>query len=139
MSSRSAKTVDKVVKNAHSDVAFLGEMDQSEQPLLAKVDFEAVETRTSTEVKFQLDTSADVTVISEKDCKNVERPKLCESTQTLFGASQTVLKPSGNFFGRLSRGDAMLEEESMSLGNQKRSLLGKRGCETIGLIRRSVL
>ena len=75
---RSARTVDTVVKNAQSDVAFLGEMDQGDQPWLTKVDLEAVETRTLTEVKFKLDTGADVTVISEEDYKNVGRPKLCE-------------------------------------------------------------
>ena len=99
---RSAKKVDTVVKNAHSDVAFLGKMDQGDQPWLVKVDLNALETRTLTEIKFKLDTGADVTVISEEDYKNIGRPKLCESTKTLMGANQTVLKPSGKFFGRLS-------------------------------------
>jgi len=49
---QSAKTVDTVVKNAHFGVAFLGEMDDGDQQWLAKVDLEAVETRTLTEVKF---------------------------------------------------------------------------------------
>ena len=80
---RSAETVDTVIKNAHSDVAFLGEMDQGDQPWLAKADLEAVETRTLAEIKFKLDTGAGVTVISEEDYKNVGRPKLCESTKTL--------------------------------------------------------
>ena len=133
---RSAKTVDTVVKNGHSDVAFIGEMAQSDQPWLAKVDLEAVETRTLTDIKFKLDTRADVTVISEEDYKTVGRPKLCESTTTLLGANQTVLKPSGKCCGRLSQGDAMLEEDIYLLGSQKRSLLGRRACETLGLIKR---
>jgi len=49
-----------VVKNAHSGVAFLGEMDQGEKPWLAKVDLEAVETRTLSEIKFKLETGADM-------------------------------------------------------------------------------
>ena len=114
---RSAQTVDTVIKNAHSDVAFLGEMDQGDHPWLAKVHLEAVETGTLTEIKFKLDTGTGVTVISEEDYKNVGRPKLCESTKTLLGANQTVLKPSGKCCGRLSRGDAMLEEDIYVLGS----------------------
>ena len=72
---RLAKTVDTFEENAHSDVAFLGEMDQGDQPWLAKVDFEAVETRTLTYVKFKLDT--DVPVISEEDYKK------CRKTETV--------------------------------------------------------
>ena len=49
----------------------LGEMDQGDQPWLAKVDLEAVETRILTEVKFKLDTGAEETVISEEDYKTV--------------------------------------------------------------------
>ena len=111
-------------------------LERGDQPWLAKVDLEAVETRTLTEIKFKLDTGADVIVISEEDYKNVGRPKLCESTKTLVGANQTVLTPSGKFCGRLSRGAAMLEEDIYVLGSQKRSLLGRRACETLGLIRR---
>ena len=54
-----------VVKNAHSDIAFLGEMDQGEKPWLAIVDLEAVDTRTLSEIKFKLVTGADMSVISE--------------------------------------------------------------------------
>ena len=64
-------------------------MDKGDHPWLAKVDLEAVETRTLTEIKFKLETGADVTVISEGDYKNVGRPKRCESTKTLLGANQT--------------------------------------------------
>ena len=74
---RSAKTVDTVEKNAHSGVAFLGEIDQGDQPWLAKVEFEAVETSTLTKVKFKLDTGADVTVTSEEDYKK------CRKTETV--------------------------------------------------------
>ena len=49
-------------------------MDQGDQPWLAKVELEAVEKRTLTEVKFKLDTER---VISEDDYKNVGRPKMC--------------------------------------------------------------
>ena len=49
----------------------LGEMDQGDQPWLAKVDLEAVETIILTEVKFKLDTGAEETVISEEDYKTV--------------------------------------------------------------------
>ena len=69
-------------------------------------------------------------VISEEDYTNAGRPILYESTKTLLGANQTVLKPSSKFCDRLSRGDAMLEEDIYVLGSQKRSLLGRRACET---------
>ena len=91
--------VDTVVKNAHSDVAFLGEMDQGDQPWLAKVDLETVKTRPLTVVKFKLYTGVDVTVISEADYKSAHRPKLCESTKTLLGANHIVLEPSGRHVG----------------------------------------
>ena len=41
----SANAVDTFIKNALYDVVFLGEIDQGDQPWLAKVDLEAVETR----------------------------------------------------------------------------------------------
>ena len=86
-------------QHAHSDVAFLGEMDQGEKPWLAKIDLEAVETRTLTEIKFKLETGADMTVISREN-NNVGRPKLWESRKTLLGTNQRVSKTSGNFCGR---------------------------------------
>jgi len=58
-----------------------------------------------------------VTVISEEDYKNVGKQKLCESTKTLLGANQTVLKPSVKFGGRLLPGDAMLEEDIYNNNN----------------------
>ena len=77
-------------------------MHQDDQSGLAKVDLELVETRTLMGFKSKFDTCAVVTVISEEDYNNVVKPELCESTKTLLGANQTVLKPSVKFCGRLS-------------------------------------
>ena len=85
---RSVKTVETVVTHTHSDVAFLGDMDQGDQPWLAKVDLQAIEIRTLTGIKFKLDTETDKTVISEENYKNVGKPKLCEPTKHYWGQTR---------------------------------------------------
>ena len=103
---QSAKTVDAVVNNAHSYVAFLGEMDHDGQPWLAKVDLEAVETRTLTEIKFKLYRGAVVTVISEEDCTSGGKLKLCD-LKTIVRGKPNSFDPHSQICGRLLRGDAM--------------------------------
>ena len=55
---------------------------------------------------------------------------------TLVGADDRVLPAKGKFVDRLSRGGAVVDEDIFVIGGQRRSLLSRRVCEALDLVRR---
>ena len=78
---------------------------------------------------------ADVTVISQSDYRRAGSPYLNASTKRLVGANDNVLQALGKFNGRLSQGGAVVDEDIYVISGQRRSLLSRRACETLNLVK----
>ena len=50
--------------------------------------------------------------------------------------NDSILRALGKFCGRLSRVDAVFNEDVYVIGGQRRSLLSRRACEALDLVRR---
>ena len=117
------------------EVAFLGEVKKNDDPWTSTVAMEAVGTQCRAEICFKLDTGADVTVISQSDYRRAGSPSLNASTNILVGANDNVLQALGTFNGRLSQGGAVVDEDIYVISGQRRSLLSRRACDTLNLVK----
>ena len=61
------------------------------------------------------------------------------SIRTRVGANDSVLQTMGKFGGRLSRNGVVIHEDVYVVSGQKRSLLSRRVCESLDLVRRVVV
>ena len=133
---RSTRSVDVVGKRAEPDVAFIGEVKKGDQPWTSTVIMEVMGTRHRTGVCLKLDTGADVTVISAGDYRRAGSPRLEGAAKTLVGADNCALHTKGKFTGKLSRDGTVVEEDIFVIGGQRRSLLSRRACEALNIVRR---
>ena len=67
--------------------------------------------------------------------KNAGSPRLDVSIRTLVGANDSVLQTMGMFGGRLSRNGVVIHEYVYIISGHKRSLLSRRVCESLDLVR----
>ena len=132
---RATNSVDAISKHPDPEVAFLGEVTQNDDPWSSTVAMEAMGTQCRAEICFKLDTGADVTVISQSDYRRACSPYLDASTKRLIGANDNVLQALGKFNGRLSQGRAVVDEDISVISGQRRSLLSRRACETLNLVK----
>ena len=104
-------------------------------PWTSTVAMEAMGTQCRTEICFKLDTGEDVTVISQSDYRRAGSPCLDTSAKKLIGANDNVLQALGKFNGRLSQGGAVIDDDIYAISGQRRSLLSRRACETLILVK----
>ena len=75
-------------------------------------------------VEFNIDTGAEVTVISEAVWKDIGQPLLLPSDRTLRGPDTHVLPAQGKFTGKLVTGTQEAEEEIYVVKGLNKPLLG---------------
>ena len=110
-------------------------MTKNDDQWTSTVAMEARGTQCRAEVCFKLDTGVEVTVISQSDYRRAGSPCLYASTNKLVGANDNVLQALGKFNGRLLQGGAVVDEDIYVVSGQRRSLLSRRACETLNLVK----
>lgn len=133
---RSSKAVDTVSRDDEEGYSFLGEVTKGDQPWSSTISLEVMKTKQRVDVCFKLDTGADVTVISAADYRRAGSPSLEMTSKTLVGANDMVLKAQGKFVGKLSRDGSVVDEDVYVISGQRRSLLSRRVCQMLDLVRR---
>ena len=132
---RSTKSVDAISKHPDPGMAFLGEVTKNDDPWTSTVAMEAMGTQCRADICFELDTGADVTLISQNDNRRAGSPSLDASTKRLVGANDNVLQVLDKFDGRLSQGRAAVDKDICVISGQRSSLLSRRACETMNLVK----
>lgn len=112
------------------DVPFLGEVTNNKEY------WSAVVTLDGHPCEFKLDTGAEVTILSDKDW-SLKKHKLTLTKQNLGGPGGTKLEVLGSFEGALEISGRKHKETVYVLKNQASSLLSKRACEALDLLRTS--
>ena len=87
-------------------------------------------------VNLQIDTGAEVTVITELMWKEIGQPTLSPSDRTLRGPDSHILPVRGKFTGTLRNNTQEAEEEIFVVKELSKPLLGRPAIEQLGLIRR---
>ncbi|XP_030828454.1 uncharacterized protein K02A2.6-like [Strongylocentrotus purpuratus] len=112
------------------DVPFLGEVSENDQTYWSSsilVD--------GNETHFKLDTGAAVTVLSDSTPwlnKHIMRP----TTKRLRGPGSTVLTVIGQMTSTLRHRDKQIKETLYVVKDQESSLLSRKACRTLNLVRR---
>jgi len=75
--------------------------------------------------EFNIDTGAEVTVISEAVWRDIGQPSLLPSDRTLRGPDTHVLPAQGKFTGKLRTGTQEAEEEIYVVKGLNKPLLGR--------------
>ena len=83
--------------------------------------------------EFDIDTGAEVSVISETQHQKVGSPSLSLSGKRLRGPSNHSLPVIGCFIGVLKRGSQEVQQEIFVVKNLRRHLLGRPAIEALGL------
>ena len=83
--------------------------------------------------KFEIDTDAEVTVISPSAHRKIGSPALRSVKRTLRGPSNHVLPVKGHFMGKLKRGDREVEQELFVVSNLHKHLLGRPAIQALDL------
>ena len=86
--------------------------------------------------QFEIDTGAEVTVISPQTHKDIGSPKLHPPQRILRGPSNRKLQVKGQFTGKLCRGKKEVEQQLYVVKNLRRQLLGCPAIEQLDLIAR---
>ena len=110
-------------------------MTKNDDPWTSTVAMWAMGTQCRVEICFKLDTGADVTVISQSDYRRAGSPSLDASTKRLVGTNDNVLQALGKLNGRMSQGGAVVDEDINVISGQRRSVLSRRACETLNLVK----
>ena len=88
------------------------------------------------QIKFQIDTGAEVTVIPGGVFEKLSGANLHPSQRTLRGASQIALPVIGKFTGKLTLGDRTTLQEVYVVDKLHKPLLGRPAIEALGLLAR---
>ena len=88
------------------------------------------------QIKFQIDTGAEVTVIPGGVFEKLSGANLHPSQRTLRGASQIALPVIGKFTGKLTLGDRTTLQEVYVVEKLHKPLLGRPAIEALGLLAR---
>ena len=120
------------VNNPKEEDAFLGgiqkEGDQSDgSPWAVTLSLNGEPT------KFEIDTGAEVTVISPSVNRKIGSPALRPAKRTLRGPSNHALPVKGQFMGKLKRGDREVKQELFVVSNLHKNLLGRLAIEALDL------
>ena len=93
-------------------------------------------TLNSVPVKFQIDTGADVSVITEKLYQKVHAPPLVHTKRSLIGPSQDKLQVQGQFTGTLMYSDRAVEEVIYVVKGLRKPLIGRPAITALQLVSR---
>ena len=94
----------------------------------------------SAQVRFKIDTGADVTVIPDKIYEALRpTPTLVKSSKTLFGPAHTSLPVRGCFVGKIQKGDKTTELEIFVVNGARNALLGRPAIEILAIVKRMML
>ena len=89
------------------------------------------------QVRFKIDTGADVTVIPDKIYEALRpTPTLVKSSKTLFGPDHTSLPVRGCFVGKIQKGDKTTEQEIFVVNGTRNALLGPPAIETLAIVQK---
>ena len=127
---RSASNVAEIRENTDPSDPFLGVVDAntvSNNPWRLTVNLNGVET------EFDIDTGAEVSVISESRHKKVGSPSLSRPDRTLKGPSNQCLPVTGQFTGVLMRGERDVRQDIFVVRGLCRNLLGRPAIEALQL------
>ena len=134
---RSAK-VGELHLNTHSETEedlFLGGLTGGSEDL-HKNPWSIVLSLNGKPTKFEIDTGAEVTVISERAHQNIGSPKLCPPQKTLRGPSNQELFVKGQFTAKLKNSDREVEQELFVVKDLHRHLLGCPAIKALDLAAR---
>ena len=87
-------------------------------------------------MEFQIDTGAEVTVISEQDFKRLGETTLLPSQRTLRGPNQNLLPVKGQFRGQIRVGKRATEQTIYVVEGLHKSLLGQPAIQALQLLKR---
>ena len=88
------------------------------------------------EIVFKMDTGAEVTVISEKEYRTLERTKLEKPSRVLYGPARQPLEVLGQFSERLTYGEHSHSEDIFVVRDLHNNLLGLTAITGLHLIQR---
>ena len=134
---RSAK-VGELHLNTHSETEedlFLGGLTGGSEDL-HKNPWSIVLSLNGKPTKFEIDTGAEVTVISERAHRNIGSPKLRPPQKTLRGPSNQELFVKGQFTAKLKNSDREVEQELFVVKDLHRHLLGRPAIKVLDLAAR---
>ena len=110
---------------------FLGEIGTETSNTFRSVDLML----NNAQVRFKIDTGADVTVIPDKIYEALRpTPTLVKSSKTLFGPAHTSLPVRGCFVGKIKKGDKTTEQEIFVVNGAHNALLGRPAIETLAIV-----
>lgn len=81
-------------------------------------------THVAVRLLFKLDTSTDVTTISEEEFKSLEEVTIQKSTRKLYGSNRTQLKFIGQFTHTITYNNKSSSQEIFVVKGLKRNFLG---------------
>ena len=87
-------------------------------------------------IEFEIDTGAEVTVISSKAHHAIGQPTLQASTKTLRGPSNEKLSVKGQFAATLRHGNKVAEQDLYVVESLHKHLLGRPAIEALNLVSR---
>ena len=87
-------------------------------------------------VEFQIDTGAEVSIISDQLHKKISSPSLTPVPQTLRGPGNNVLPVKGRFSGKLKKENQETEQEIYVAESLHIPLLGRPAIAALGLVQR---
>ena len=124
------RKVHAVEEEEEEDIHFFGEIGSNEDYWNARIAVIGGTTR------FKLDTGGPVTVLSD-DVQWLQDVELTKTSQVLRGLGNTQLPVKGLFYVTLKYRQSKLTEPIYVVHDQKCSLLSRRACDELGLIRRA--
>ena len=86
--------------------------------------------------EFQIDTEAEVTVLSKQDFKRLGEVTLLPSQRTLCGPNQNLLPMKGQFSGKIRVGKRATEQTIYVVEGLHKSLLGQPAIQALQLVKR---
>ena len=86
-----------------------------------------------TPTEFDIDTGAEVSLISEERHQKIGSPSLSVPGKTLRGPSNYSLPVTGRFTGVLKHGQLEVQQEIFVVQNLRQHLLGRPAIEVLGL------
>ena len=133
------KSVKAVTTEDSEDEAFVGAVENSESFMIPVV---STGTKPWTvnillnkfPVEFQIDTGADVSVISENLYKRLKAPPLHPASKSLVGPSQDTLKVCGQFTGTLVHKDDTVDEVIYVVKGLRKALIGRPAITSLQLV-----
>ena len=91
----------------------------------------------NSQVRFEIDTGADRTVIPDKICEALRpTPTFVKSDKTLFSPVNTSLTERGCFVGKIQKGDKTTEQEIFVMNGARKALLGRPAIEALAIVKK---